>query len=340
MNRCRLVLSIALVAGVTGPGWGAQESSGEGAAEESLRLPYTVQRIWFRTEKKKMAGDLTITADALEFTGRKRSLTVPMESIRIVSFGNMRGDVDTDWVVLSVVQGGVAETYGVRDGRKFGFGARTREIYDAVKLAVRTLSAAQYRASRGFKPYVEMDHQFTMAIPQDWSTSHLLLIDVEGLPVRGASIFSAIPIVRETEEPEVRRAQLAAVANGTAAAVVLERKTLVSGMTCSGFSPGGREKVLEWIKQIPPVIKRQPWTFDGLPTVTQATIDDCEGLHIVQHGRNHGDDEVTIDVYTVARGRTVFLFVLRSVQEEREPRTRILERLLAAFRFSAASGSP
>ena len=335
MTWRRLGFAVALVAGLVRPGWCAQA---DGVPEESLRLPYTVERIWFRTDKRKMSGDLTITSDALEFTGRKRSLTIPMESIRIVSFGKMRGDVDTEWTVLSVVQSGVAQTFGLRDGRKFGFGARTREIYDAVKLAVRTLSAAQYRVPRGFRPYVEMDHQFTMAVPQDWSTTHLLLVEVEGLPVGGAIVFSATPIVRETEEPDVRRAQLAAVASGTSSAIVLERKAAANGMTCAGFSAAGREKILEWVKTVAPVIKRKPWTFDGPPSVEPETIDDCDGLRIRGRGRSLGGTAVTLDVRAVARNQTVFLFALRSVSGEVESRTRTLDRLLSTFRFSAARG--
>lgn len=309
----------------------------EAEADAALRLPYTVERIWFRTGKKKLAGDLTITPTALEFSGRKRNLTVPMESIQVVSYGTMRGDVDTEWTVLSVLDGGVEKTFGLRDGRKFGFGVRTREIYETVKRAVRTLSAAQYRVPPGWRPYVEMDHQFTLAIPEDWSSTHLLVVVEEGHAVGGTIVFSAVPIPRGVEPGQ---GPLADVVSGDAVAVVLERRRAAGGMTCDGFTAGGRAKLLEWIEQLPPAIERERWAFEELPTVEQATIDDCVGLRVVRNGRNPAGRAAVLDVRAVTRGRTAFLFVLRSVEGEQQARGSVFERILSTVRFSAATGLP
>ena len=92
-----------------------------------------------------------------------------MERIHFISFGKLKGDVDTDWVVFSV---GVAPPYGivgVKDGRKLGFGTRTRELFENLRDVARELSAAQFRVPAGYRAYEDPAGECSLAIPEEWS---------------------------------------------------------------------------------------------------------------------------------------------------------------------------
>jgi hypothetical protein len=312
---------------------------------ESLRLPKTIDRVWYRAGKKRtlggatLSGDLTVTAEALELVGRKKTLTVPMGSIRVVSFGKMRGDVNTDWVVLAVERAGEEEIIGLRDGKKMGYGARTREIYDLVKRTIRTIGAAQYEVPRGLETYDELDHQFTMAIPAGWSSSHLSVVEVDDRVVWGTIVFSAEEIPLGSREPERKRRELEKIDSGDTPSLVIDRREAEGGMRCMGFSDMARRTIGSRVLTLELISGGERWVLDEFDEQWQS-LAGCEGLRLVGRGRRNDGTAVVLDARAVSDGETLFVFVLRSVADDYESRLRAFDKVLATFRFSVAHHSP
>ena len=108
---------------------------GASAPEAAPALPQTVERVWYRGENRPLGkvfragGDLTIREGSLEFVHRKHGWSVPLDGISIITLGSMKGDVDTDWVVLALRDGQPEPVVGIRDGHRLGHGGETREIY-------------------------------------------------------------------------------------------------------------------------------------------------------------------------------------------------------------------
>jgi hypothetical protein len=75
--------------------------------EPPLALPMTLPKIAYQTSVAKAAGsrfnikgDLTLTEQTLELVTEKETIVMRLDELHSISFGKLRGDVDTDWVVL------------------------------------------------------------------------------------------------------------------------------------------------------------------------------------------------------------------------------------------------
>jgi hypothetical protein len=201
------------------------------------------------------------------------------------------------------------------------------------------VGAAQYDVARGLEPYDELDHQFTMAIPAGWASSHLSVVEVDERPVWGAIVFSAEEIPG-SREPERKQQALAAVESGDTAALLLDRREVVGGMRCSGFSKEARQTLSRWVADLDLVPGGPRWLLEGGLQVDPWPLTGCEGLRLVGRGKRSDGASVVVDARAVSDDETVFLFVLRSLEEDYASRLRALERLLATFRFSVARRSP
>jgi len=323
----------------------AIESATKPPAGAELRLPRTIDRVWYRKGTKRalggasISGDLTVTSEGLELTGRKKTLVIPLGSLRQVSFGKMRGDVDTDWVVLAVERDGEEELVGLRDGKRLGYGERTRGIYELLRRTVRSFAAAQYAVPSGWRTYDELDHQLTLSLPQGWFSAHESVVTVDGLPLWGTTVFSAQPIPAGSEDPAGRRRAFEAVSAGTTAAVILGRRETSRGMRCTGFSDAARRTVEQRLRALGARTQQAPWELGDLELGAQS-LDGCSGLRLVGRGRRADGAEVVLDARAIAAEGSLFMLALRSEAEHYERRVHDFDRTVASFRRMVARGGP
>jgi hypothetical protein len=317
----------------------------EAASSDELRLPRTIERVWYRKGSKRalggasVSGDLTVTADALEMAGGKKTLIVPLSSIRVVSFGKMRGDVDTDWVVLAVERESGPELVGLRDGKRLGYGTRTRELYDLLIRTVRAQGAAQYDVAEGWKTYDGLDHQFTMSLPADWSSAHETVVMIDGLPVWGTTVFSRDEIPTGTKDLEGRRRAFAAVAAGETPALVLDRSEAQGGMRCAGFSKSGRARVEKRLRELEGRDEARRVELAELD-LDDFSLDGCAGLRLTGRGTLPDGAEIRVEARAVAADGTLFLFLMHGDVADYESRRQAFERSVSSFRSSVARYVP
>lgn len=341
-----LAALLALIAwvGPTQPAWSKKRPPAEEAAE-ALEIPVTIERVWYRTAKKlgiggaQMTGDLTITEEGLHFDGRKRDFTIPLDSIHRVSWGRMRGDVDTDWAVLALVDEKGKRIVGFRDGKKLGYGRRSRSIYETILGAARLMSVAQYKVPEGFRTYDGLDFLFTLAVPEGWSAHHRSVIEIDGQPTWGEMLF--LPGSERDEgapgDPwgdHLVEWSVDAVRAGQVGGIFIDRNKAERGMSCIGFTEKARARLLERAERDPlfrgvrgeeESTRTEPWAVDG-----------CHGLRIVRRSRPEEGAEVVLDVRAVCDGETLFLFGLRSRADRFDADVEVFEQAVSHVRFSVA----
>jgi len=278
--------------------------------------PRTVPRVWYRTGTQrgiagpKLTGDLVITPESLELLASKRDVSIPFDAVRMISLGKMRGDVDTEWVVLSVQRGDERELVGLRDGRKFGYGGRTTEIYEMLHETAQRFSWAQFSAPEGFRPYPELDRVFAVAVPQGWSTYHHDMESVDGLVRWGTVVFTPRPLLEETATGKERRHALEAIQRGQMTAWVVDRREVEGGMSCEGFHKNALRTLGGWISEDP--FFGQPFTVGESPAFEPTRIDGCAGLALALRAEEDGPDTPVLELRIVAREGTLVLMGLRS----------------------------
>ncbi len=309
------------------------------AEAPELELPVTIEEVWYRTYQKRgigkpysVSGNLVVSADTIEIVNKKRRVTIKMDDIRIVSFGKMKGDVDTDWAVLGLGEPGSTRVIGIRDGKRMGYGGRTRSIYDTVLGGVRQAGAGQFRVPEGFRLYEELMDFCTLAVPQDW-TSYLesLVFVGDGTPW-GRIVFSAESIRRierkEDGSPLVieDRKVLSRVVAGEVPAFYVERRPSGRGMSCNGFTEKAEQRLIAELGR-----DSGGPEADGL-TVTSIIIDGCSGLSI----RGRSGAEAEIEIRAVAKRDTLYLFGMRASPDQFDSRLGPFDTAVSTVKFSAA----
>jgi hypothetical protein len=305
----------------------------------------TYKRVWYRTGKKRglvgasMTGELTVTVSELTLVTRKRQVVIPMSALRTISFGRMRGDVDTFWIVLEVVRDDTTQLVGLRDGRKFGYGQKTEEIYDGILERVRQAGAAQYDVPEGYRTYDRLDEQFTLAIPVGWRSYARSLVETGGRAPWGEIVFLPESMTPGDEpSPDERqriwRQALEEADDGSAGALFVDRREAVRGMRCEGFSEKAAARLLEWAAE-DPLFEAGRGSEESTRT-EPLVIDDCSGLRIVRRSRRAGEEERVLDLRAVSDDETVYLFGLRSRAGRHEREVEMLDTAARSVRFSVA----
>ena len=298
-----------------------------GAAE--IALPTTFDRVWCRNNKKKLTGDLTISAEGLVLVGKKRTVSIDLDSILMVSLGKMGRDVDTDWAILTVGRPGATRIVGFRDGAKLGYGKRTPEIYEALRAAMKKLSAGPYRVPPGFAAYDAVDHQVVLAVPEDWSPYVQSSVVVNDRALWGTILFSAEPIRLGTGGED---SGLLAVQTGRAPALRLERREATKGMSCEGFTPAARKAILRLAEER--LRFARGYEPAQAPLATDVSMGDCAALRVVGRARGPDGVEGVLDLHAVTNGDTLFLLELRSLAESYDERRALLEQAVATWVFA------
>lgn len=298
-------------------------------AAEEIRLPATFKKVWIRGEKAggwgggRGSGELSVTARALEFNSKKikKSRVLPLDSIVAVSFGRMRGDVDTSWVVVRYRDEGQERIIGLRDGTKLGYGIATRSIHEVVREALRQAGAAQYDVGPGLQTYDELDRHFTLAYPEGWSSYHRVIVDAGDNRILGRLTFSVaeVPEGRAAASPEAQEEverTLSRIDRGEIAAFEVLREESGDGMSCQGFSKHGLRRLQERFAFRDAV----PVSFGG-----------CRGLRVTTAG-----PDLRVDRGFVAHDGILYVLSHRTAADDPQRGAEEFAEALRTLRFSDA----
>jgi hypothetical protein len=308
------------------------------AKADEVSLPLTIERVWFKASKKLVSsgGDLTISQEGLELVTQKKTLLIPLEDLYVLSWGRFKSDVDTDWAVLGIGASGPADLLAIRDGKKLGYGQRTRQIYESLQSALKQLGAAQYDVPPGFEAYDVFSQQFSMAVPQGWD-QHVESLVVQGDGHSwGTTIFSSEEIehpkpdstgIRLQDDPNLQR-----VLSGEVPAFFVGRSTAESGMSCTGFTDKAKRKLLEREENRAADLLGYPMVEPF--TLTPATAGLCSGLRARGVSLRPDGDRVRIDIYLVANEETLYVAGVRLLDKHYEATRELFETAVSTIRFS------
>jgi len=316
--------------------------------EERVRLPLTVENVWFRSQKGKSPvrlfntkGDLTIREDGMAFHTNKQSVEIPLERIQVISYGKTRGDVDTEWTLLGIGDERLETVLAIRDGNKLGYGQRSWEIYRTIRRALRSLGAAQYAMPEGFKVFDDFDLHFTIGIPTEWHSYIESVVIIGHRASQGTVVFSEEPLRREVGAAAGQRsrqktdeAALVRALSGAAPAFFVERLAAGRGMTCDQVSDKARRRVLE--QAAAGELFHGGGKFVALPTVTPIVVDRCKGLRLRGRVADRVGVTTEVDLHGVVQGDTLYVFGLRAIPERYDEYRKVLEAALDTVTLSVA----
>jgi len=304
--------------------------------------PRTIQKIWYRTGKElgfagpKHSGDLMITRNSLEFLSKKADISIPFEAVGMISFGKMRGDVNTDWVVLTVVDGETQRLIGFRDGRKLGYGVRTPDIYEDVLDVAEELGWGQFTAPERMTPYTELDHVFAMAVPEDWASYHHEMISSAGSVFWGTVIFTPESMTSDASENHLdgteRELALEAIQRGETSAWIVRRVEAKGGMTCDGFSDKGLKTLLKWIARDP--FLNVPFAAPEITAFEPTSIGRCQGVRASLRADSSSSPTPVLELRVVSQGQAALIIALRTNAEDIEADLEQFEAALPTVKFA------
>lgn len=331
MTRTAAALAAGMVAiaAVAGPGPAAEPEDG-----------IVIERIWYRSERNrsfpkafKGNGDLRIGSDGLEFRHKNKGWFLPWDRIRRISLGPMKGDVDTDWVVLSAPESDLGPLVGLRDGSRMGYGRRTEPLFRQIKDAARNARAAQFDVPDGFTTYEGLEHLLTLALPSDWSVEHRSAMVQDGKVHEGVVVFHEPVEASGTPAERVDRLQ-ATIDRGEIRALRLERRQASKGMKEDGFSDAAVESLTADML----ADRDQIGGLEMLaaPEAGSFPVDGHTGVRLRAVAADASGAAHHVDAVAVCDGRMLFLFRMRGPAENRGEDGDLLERVLASVRFSAA----
>jgi hypothetical protein len=334
-GRSSIALAIALAAHVP--------AAVPAVADEAspLELPIAIEKVWFKTPNRLFSkgGDLIVSEEGFEFLLGKRSLTYSMDEIYILSFGKLKGDLDTDWALLAFGDDGPAETIGVRDGRKMGYGGRTTEIYQLLRRTLEQQRAGQYDVPDGYRAYDAIPHHGAFAVPRGWHVyPHELILDDSGQSW-GTLVFSEAEIKppwsgEDRLAPLVEDPTLGRVMAGELPGFFLVMRRTDPGMSCDGIPPKLVERMLATGEYDP--LERSGHPIAQPASATPARVGFCEGVRIRSQGRRPDGGLVVHEAYVVAHHETLFVLGLHAVEERHEELRVPFETALASLRFSVS----
>jgi len=270
------------------------------------------QRIWYRagaTAKVKPftdSGDLLLHADALEFLERKSGWRLPFANIRAIDVGRMKGDQDTDWIVLTVEDEALGPYVALRDGGAFGFGQRTRELHDALAKALREARAAQWNVPPGRVLFDALDHQIRLTQPEGWTTYAVETDFRDGINVAGTVVIDP----------------------GQGPGIRLVRKIDPARDRCDGLPPGDVEDL------VGEVVSARAY-LDGAVAreaveVSEATVGGCRGVRV----RGASADRI-VDLFAVSHRGTRYVLAAVGAEDAMAVLVPELERMAASVEFPA-----
>ncbi len=123
-----------------------------GYRSQATQLPQIFENIWYRPKKRGFSlraftdkGMLTIGKDALEFTSKKKQLTVPYSSVLEVRWEEVGVDTFNLWAVVRFDAEGSEGLAAFKDGKALGWGGESKLIYVTLKQAFADFSSSTGR---------------------------------------------------------------------------------------------------------------------------------------------------------------------------------------------------
>ena len=300
---------------------------GAPAADAGPVLPLTVEQVWYRGEDRPLGrvfragGDLTIREDGLEFVHRKHGWSVPLDGISIISLGTMKGDVDTDWVVLALRDGRPDGVIGIRDGHRMGFGQETRGIYELLLDVARSRKVAQFDVPPGLVPYEPLHRMLAFGYPDGWHPFQLS---------REIGPDHAVPLGRTIFTPEALES--AEQMDGATTRLLVER-TDVSAYASAGCRSGLprnlQTELMERFAADP--VSMGGMTLTAAPAPAPVAIGPCRGIRVVAEGT--GSDGVVRrgDLVAVVWGGILFQVSLVS---DRADGAELMETIVSTIKIA------
>ena len=137
------VVACAIMVGcATSPATQSYKANTQTAARH-LEEAQTFETIWYRPKNRGFSlraftdtGTLTIGKDALEFTSKKKQLTVPYSSVLEVRWERVGLDTYNMWAVVEFDAEGSEGFAAFKDGEWLGWGGDSKEIYIKLKQAL------------------------------------------------------------------------------------------------------------------------------------------------------------------------------------------------------------
>jgi len=314
------------------------------AAGESGAGDIVLDRIWYRTERLpslpksfKGNGDLRIGDDGLEFVHGKKGWLLRWDEIRFIWFGPMRGDVDTDWVVLSTKGADLGERVGLRDGRRMGYGERTEALFEQIKDAAREVRAGQFDVPEGFEPFEGLEHLLSVAVPREWSLEHRSAVVQDGRVHEGVLYFHEpfdSPDTRSDPESEAldSKRRRDGIGRGEIRAIRLERRHADRGMKRDGFSEEAVDRfvgeMLRDRNQLGTLATSSP------PRTRIVTVDGLTGVRVRGEGTDPAGTARYVESVAISDGAMLYVFRMVGPVDRRESDSRLLDTVLDTVRFA------
>jgi len=314
-------------------------------ADEPLALPHTIDKVWYRTDTahgtfgRKHEGDLRITTEALELSAPKTELVIPLAALRMISYGPMGADFDTDWVVIGTERDGTRGRVGLRDGSRLGYGARTPQLFDTLMRVAREHGLAQFAAPAGFVPYTRFDGQLALAVPEGFRPLQHGIVAIREATVTGTVVFSAAVPTGKLEDggglsDEARAEVMRRVARAESPAWVLAIREAKRGMRCSGFRDKGLAEVRTWIGEHE--LLGRDLAGPEPSALAPVHVDRCTGFRETWRGSIDGAVPVVVEVRVLSDDEFVYVLALRTGAEDEQEARATFERGAGTLRLAVA----
>ncbi|MDH3626280.1 MAG: hypothetical protein OEV00_05025 [Acidobacteriota bacterium] len=318
-----LVVGISLGLALPAPAIHAEEP------DETLNLPLTIEQVWYRTERKrgvvgaKSRGDLTISESSFDYVARKESFTLALDTVHGIFIGKMRGDVDTDWVLLWVGSPESPDLIGFRDGRRMGYGQRTEEIYRTLRIALKQTQSAQYRSPAGYVPYDRSGREFAISIPEQWIGVRRTFEQREKGPHLGTTVFGSRERVLDTPPSATDRQR--------GDEVVLQRRPISPRLSCDAFGKRGVDTVTSWVTE---ELSGRGVELVGPLDVEATRLGSCNGVRVKGRLSDGGDRTRVVEFRGIADLGVAYLLSFETDTETYEEHLQRFERIVSTFQIS------
>ena len=285
----------------------------EAAEPPPIQLPVSFDKVWYRPGSRggfggaKETGFLTIGGEGIEFAATKSAQVWSWDKIENASYGRMRGDIDTDWVVLGVTDvAGQRITVGFRDGQKLGYGQSTGRLFETIIFALRENAAGPWAVPDGFQLFDDLYRQFTIAYPAGWEPHHENMTALDGKPIWGRSWFGEQAWSELKGDPDLQAEEIRELERGQALGLLLDRVEAPKGLRCDAEE--GKA-----VKRLLPLIEEQlhPLRWSNSPQVETVSLDGCNAWRFVGTAAISDGAPVEVRIVAISDGFSVYLMQSR-----------------------------
>jgi hypothetical protein len=308
----------------------------EAAEPPPIQLPVSFDKVWYRPGSRggfggaKETGFLTIGKEGIEFAAKKSAQVWSWDKIENASYGRMRGDIDTDWVVLGLTDaGGERITVGFRDGQKLGYGQSTVRLFETIISALRQNEAGPWAVPSGFQLFDDLYKQFTIAYPIGWQPHHENMTALDGKPIWGRSWFGGQPWAELRSDAVLQAKAIKQLERGQAQGLLLDRLAAPKGLRCDADEEKAVKRLLPMIEE-----RLDPLRWSIAPQVETVRLDGCNAWSFVGTAATSNGDPGEVRITAISDGLSVYLMQSRGDLDATE--IEIFETFVNSIRIAVA----